>query len=389
MVTGKKTFFTLLAFLLFFSNFSAFAEISENKTKENNFFLHQELAWNEEGDSDFVLNYIVIIEEKKGSSYTQVRRLETADNTPHVSITPLLNSGSYRYKVLTCNLLGLAEAESQWLEFTIYEAHKPSVTSVLSAEGKNEIFLDQGFDGKLYVKGDSLLPSKGENANAFTEYFLVSKDGKTELPLWLAEYSEEGPLLLYVDVNLIKKGDYYVLARDASGFESPLTPSSMISFSLKNSADFRIFAAWNFPFDVSKVYYPLSVKSGCDFVFFKKSFIHTGLSSDFTAIVAKKEGILSLVSFNAFCLYPFEIKMNDRLLKIETGFHAGAGLSLFSPFNHSEKYSPGLECNLGLDSNLFFGEHFFACGKIDFVWAHIDDNLVGIIIPSLGAGFKF
>ena len=65
----------------------------------------QLLEWIEETPL-FVYNYEVIVEQKmENGEWKEIRRLETEDNKPSVTLSPALEVGTYRSKVVTINLI--------------------------------------------------------------------------------------------------------------------------------------------------------------------------------------------------------------------------------------------------------------------------------------------
>lgn len=105
----------------------------------------QFLEWDEE-TPEFVLFYEVVIEEKNFGTgiWTEIRRNRTKDNTARIQVDPLLPPGTYRYKVFSYNMIGIADAESEWFEFTIYRAFLPKINSISSNVNMSPVlYLDE------------------------------------------------------------------------------------------------------------------------------------------------------------------------------------------------------------------------------------------------------
>ena len=152
MAISKKLLCTLLISALAFSTVSAKSKkknksglkasettVDENKERSENELdedaspdaAWQYLEW-EEDYPEYVQKYEIVIEEKKNDSseWTEINRVFTEDNSTRVQIQPLLGPGLYRYKVITYDLIGIPEIESDWFEFNIYRAYIPQVRSV-------------------------------------------------------------------------------------------------------------------------------------------------------------------------------------------------------------------------------------------------------------------
>ena len=81
----------------------------------------QMLSWVED-DPDAVLKYEVVIEEEVGGGYRPAVTLQTEDNTTRMQITPLLEPGYYRFKVITYDLISRPAKVSEWKRFRVYAA---------------------------------------------------------------------------------------------------------------------------------------------------------------------------------------------------------------------------------------------------------------------------
>ena len=141
MVISKKLLCILLASLIFFGTVAAKSkkkeksgltssapvttqdENGEEIVDESPEAAWQYLEWIEESP-EYVQKYEIVIEGKQeGQNWSEVNRLMTEDNTTKIQITPLLQPGLYRYKVITYDLIGIPAVESDWFEFSIYERY--------------------------------------------------------------------------------------------------------------------------------------------------------------------------------------------------------------------------------------------------------------------------
>ena len=131
------------------------AEESAEKSAEEKW---QYLEWEEE-NPEFVLNYEVVIEalEEKKGTYTEINRLQTETNTTYIQVKPLLPPGNYRYKVITYNLIGIAEVESDWFEFRIFKAFQPEISNIsATVNHSSTLFLEEINNGIFNITGKNL-----------------------------------------------------------------------------------------------------------------------------------------------------------------------------------------------------------------------------------------
>src|SRR5574344_765589 len=109
----------LLAFMMLCTAVPAQEKAPEEEKKAEAQW--QILEW-EERDPSSVMKYDVSIEERdpKTDTYAEINRVETKGNETYVQAKTkegeLLSPGNYRYKVITYNLLGVPETESDWYE---------------------------------------------------------------------------------------------------------------------------------------------------------------------------------------------------------------------------------------------------------------------------------
>ena len=132
----KKTFFML--FLLLFSGKIVFTQsiaadspitgaspyrLSET---DSGLFFVQRLAWNE---AQYAVSYTVLLEQKRGNlnTFTEVLRRDTGQTYIDVTIPP----GEYRFRVMSFNVLGILDTQSEWNYFDI---HNP-ITLLLPRTG--------------------------------------------------------------------------------------------------------------------------------------------------------------------------------------------------------------------------------------------------------------
>jgi len=93
---------------------------------DGSLFYVQRLAWNR---AQYAVSYTVLLEQKRGNLdvYTEVLRRNTEQTYVDVTIPP----GEYRFRVMSFNILGILDAQSEWDFFNV---HNP-ITLLLPGTG--------------------------------------------------------------------------------------------------------------------------------------------------------------------------------------------------------------------------------------------------------------
>ena len=207
----------------------------------------QMLEWDEEMP-EWVMKYEVVIEQRtdENSPWEEIRRLMTEDNTPQIKIDPLLPPGFYRYTVITYNLLDVPDVSSDPFEFTIYEAHVPSVRGVeVTINHTSTIYLDEVNDGILDIRGRNLLELQQDPSDmSYTNYYLMNQRRRNDSVIpEILEYSDNNRRLkVRFDVNELNAGKYNFVAVDASGLSSALEKNNQLVIKFRKAVDFDISA---------------------------------------------------------------------------------------------------------------------------------------------------
>ena len=226
-------------------------EVSEEEIKdENPDAAWQYLEWIEDFP-EYVLKYEVVIEEKKNekSDWTEINRLYTEDNTTRVQIQPLLTPGLYRYKVITYDLIGIPEIESDWYEFNIYRAYIPQVRSVeASVSHSSTIYLDEINDGLFTVTGRNLFDlQEGPTDTSFTHYEVYNARRKNAEPIIpkILEFSDNNRRLrVQFNMEELDTGTYYFTATDASGLTTENGKDNTFTVKFRKAVDFDVAAGY-------------------------------------------------------------------------------------------------------------------------------------------------
>ena len=399
-------------------------EVSEEEIKdENPDAAWQYLEWIEDFP-EYVLKYEVVIEEKKNekSDWTEINRLFTEDNTTRVQIQPLLTPGLYRYKVITYDLIGIPEIESDWYEFNIYRAYIPQVRSVeASVSHSSTIYLDEINDGLFTVTGRNLFDlQEGPTDTSFTHYEVYNARRKNAEPIIpkILEFSDNNRRLrVQFNMEELDTGTYYFTATDASGLRSENDKDSSFTVKFRKAVDFDIAAGYACPViifgDKMKEYLnttvlPLSANAKISLMPFKRRFGYLGLGIDatYSRLLTKTEGYDldgNYICGNALFIYQLPVRIksktdNTKLRHIATlELHGGAGVSMFQNtvfhFPHDINSEPlnSLDfCALaGASAQVYFTNRLYLEVGADFIMPFIENLPMGYVKPVAAVGWQF
>ena len=382
----------------------------------------QYLEWTEDYP-EYVLKYEVVIEEKKNekSDWTEINRLMTKDNTTRVQITPLLTPGLYRYKVITYDLIGIPEIESDWCEFNIYRAYVPQIRSVEAAvTHSSTIYLDEINDGIFTVTGRNLFElQEGSGDLSFTNYHILNakKNSETLIEPYILEFSDNNrKLKVQFDMNELDTGTYYFAATDASGLESENGKDNLFTVKFRKAVDFDVAAGYSCPVIIfsekMKEYLntstlPLSVTGKISLMPFKRRFGYLGLGADITysRLLTKTEGYDldgNYMTAHGLFIYQLPIRIkskNEEKLRHVATFelHGGAGVAMFNNtvfhFPHDINSEPLNSLDIcvtaGLSGQVYFTNRLYGEIGADFTMPFLGNLLFGYIRPVACAGWQF
>ena len=400
-------------------------EVSENEIKndENPDAAWQYLEWQEDFP-EYVQKYEVVIEEKKDdkSDWSEINRLFTEDNTTRVQIQPLLTPGLYRYKVITYDLIGIPEIESDWFEFNIYRAYLPQVRSVeASVTHSSTIYLDEINDGLFTVNGRNLFElQEGPTDTSFTNYEVVNIRRKNADPVVpnILEFSDNNRRLkVQFNMDELDTGTYYFTAVDASGLRSENSKDNTFTVKFRKAVDFDVAAGYTCPVlvvgDRIKEYLntsvlPLSANAKISFMPFKRRFGYLGIGVDatYSRLMTKTDGYDldgNYICGNALFIYQLPIRVkskkdNTKLRHVATlELHGGAGLSMFQNtvfhFPHDINSEPlnslDISAMAGISGQIYFTNRLYAEVGADFVMALMENLPMGYVKPVAAVGWQF
>ena len=393
----------------------------------------QMLEWDEEMP-EWVMKYEVVIEQRtdENSPWEEIRRLMTEDNTPQIKIDPLLPPGFYRYTVITYNLLDVPGLSSDPFEFTIYEAHVPSVRGVeVTINHTSTIYLDEVNDGILDIRGRNLLELQQDPSDmSYTNYYLMNQRRRNDSIIpEILEYSDNNRRLkVRFDVNELDAGKYNFVAVDASGLSSALEKNNQLVIKFRKAVDFDISAGVTYPImvfgDRLKKYLntdallPTGIK-GMDFPLpsatvkltlmpVKRRFGYFGIgaTASYSRLYTKADGYEldgNYITGHALFVYqlPIRIKVknSDKPRHIATiELHGGPGLAMFNDtrfhFSRGIKSEPPLNsldisALAGISGQIYFTNRLYMEFGADFIIPFIEQLISGYIQPNLSIGWQF
>ena len=382
----------------------------------------QYLEWIEDYP-EYVRKYEVVIEEKKtdDAEWTEINRLFTEDNTTRVQIQPLLAPGLYRYKVITYDLIGIPEIESDWFEFNIYRAYVPQVRSVeASVTHTSTIYLDEINDGLFTVNGRNLFElQEGPTDVSFTTYSILNSRNEMETLITpnILEFSDNNrKLSVQFNMDELDTGSYYFFATDASGLTSENSKDNMFTVKFRKAVDFDVAGGYTCPIIVmgprmtewlNTMFLPLSVNAKISLMPFKRRFGYFGMGVDatYTRLLTSTDGYDLDGNFmcgNALFIYQFPIRIKtkggDKLRHIATlELHGGAGVAMFQNtvfhFPHDINSEPlnslDFSALAGLSAQVYITNRLYIEAGADFVFPFMGELLMGYIKPVIAAGWQF
>lgn len=404
------------------------SEASESEESENQpEGTWQFLEWDEEMP-DFVLKYEIKIEhlkEKTEDEYEEVRDLMTEGNETKVQINPLLYPGIYRFKVITYNLIGIPEIESEWLDFTIYQAHTPQVRNIEAASSlSSTIYLDEINDGIINVTGRNLFTLKeAENDIEYSSYALQNSRRKNAEPLIpeLLEVSDNNrKIKVQFVMDELDAGVYNFVAKDACGLTNEFNNNSKLTVKFKKAVDFNVSGGYTCPIfvfgDRMKNYLntqvlPLSATAKITFVPIKRKFGYFGIAATatYSRLMTKTEGYEldgNYITGHGMIVYqlPFRkvIKKGKNQGKLRhwgtLEVHGGAGVAMFQNtvfhFSRGIKSDPALNsldisAIAGLSAQVFITNRLYIEAGADFIMPFVENLPWGYVEPQICVGWQF
>lgn len=380
----------------------------------------QFLEWIEESP-EYVQKYEVVIEGKQeGQDWIEVNRLMTEDNSTKIHINPLLQPGLYRYKVITYDLIGIPEVESDWFEFNIYEAYIPQIRGISTAASHSStIYLDELNDGILNISGRNLFETQKEATDiSFTSYALVNEKGRGEaLVPDILEFSDNNrSMKVQFDIDSLDTGIYNYVATDASGLMSEASKDSQLIVKFKKAVDFDVSAGYAIPVIVvgnrMKEYLnspviPLSATAKISLLPFKRKFGYLGLGATgtYSRLLTKTTGYDldgNFITGHALFIYQLPIRIiNKKTQKLRHAatleLHGGAGVTMFQntkfhfPRNINSEPLNSLDISVaaGISGQIYVTNRMYVEAGADFMMPFMGKLIMGYVQPQICIGWQF
>lgn len=393
---------------------------TEEAVEENPEASWQVLEWQEDSPQ-YVLKYEVVIEKSDKDTWTEVNRLQTQSNETKIQINPLLTPGLYRYKVITFDLIGIPEVESDWFEFNIYIAYVPQIRSISTASTHSStIYLDELNDGVINITGRNLFETqKTPEDISFTSYQLINEKRKVQEPIIpdILEFSDNNRgLKIQLDIDTLDTGIYNFIATDASGLSNEITKDGQLTVKFKKAVDFDVSAGYACPIiiigDKMKEYLntsvlPLSATAKISLLPFKRRFGYLGIgaTASYSRLLTKTSGYDldgNYITGHGLFIYQLPIRIKnknaDKLKHIATlELHGGAGLAMFNDVAFhfarglkSEKLnSLDISAIGGLTGQLYITNRLYIEAGADFVMPFLGKLLMGYVQPQICVGWQF
>lgn len=388
-----------------------FLEYNDDGNVEN----WQTLEWEEE-NPDYVYRYEINIEsfDSVNQKWVPARKFFTVDSRTSVKIDPPLGVGKYRYRIIPYDFIEMPSAESEWVEFNILQAYKPSINSVsVNVNRRSVIYFDEYNDGFVTVSGKNLFdPPEGESDESFTKYYLLNKKTNRMIPLEPVEVKNKKEIVFCLDLKKIDVGDFNFYAVDASGLASSVDRRNLLELRYKKAFDLDISGGWFSPFIIlddtipkymGQRFWPEGGSVKLTFIPIKRylGYYGFGLEAFYTRMNAEMKGYsitgnLSSMFLTAVYQKPVKLKNNWHLCTFE--IHGGAGIEYF--MNYQVHFKNDIDTEflnswnpafiVGGAVQMYVLPRLYVEANLDFCMTYVPyDMIMGDIRPSILVGWQF
>ncbi|HAM78157.1 MAG TPA: hypothetical protein DCP61_03085 [Treponema sp.] len=394
-------------------------EDSEKKARPEESW--QILSW-VEGDPDAVLKYEVVIEEEVGGGYRPATTLQTEDNATRIQITPLLEPGYYRFKVITYDLISRPAKVSAWTRFRVYAAHQPEIKDVSSKANKTStIYLEEYNDGIFTIDGRNLFqPDKNNKSLEFTDYVLLPEGGDIDsdgiVPEILETDKKNRSVTLKFNLKDLDTGDYHIVAKDASGLYTELGSKNELSVRYKKPFDLDVSGGYTCPIILKdptfkdymgSMVWPISATAKVTFMPFKHNwgYLGIGVTGSYTRMFYDEGNYTvdgNLITAHGLLVYQFPIRFrvkgtNQRRHAFTVELHGGAGIAYFADYQFHFPHgidtpklnSTDVSAIAGLSLQTYITSRIYVEAGVDGFMAFVPDMKAIYVLPQVSAGFQF
>ena len=354
----------------------------------------QRLSWNA---AQYAVRYNVILERKGDESnvYTEVLRRNVETSYIDISVPP----GEYRYQVLSYNVLGMIDSQSDWEYFTIIAALYP----VILTFSPKAFYFDRLTPRIISLTGENLLP---ESEMYLENKTTLDEDGKPVIMKpkeILRNELGESARLVFNEEDLVA-GRYNIVVKNPGGNEARIGDFIItmakpydINVAAGVMPMFTVYGQKEYVLD--HVFIPLSFGARASFIPFKWKIGFWGaeLNASWAYLgsdqpIAKTTAHLLLVNAGGvfqYWLMPKELSVNGR---ISAGF---AGIIDWKfQFNDTGKFSDPINTSafmfsVGSSVQWYFYKQIFVEGGFDYIHIAHKDIPMDFIRIGIYGGYQF
>ena len=381
----------LLALLLFCVGFFLYSQDLDQDQDSGSYFLTQHLEWQV---AEYANYYQVIIQQQQVIGYVEVLRRNVIE--PYTDVS--LPAGEYRYKVLSFNILGMLDSESEWVNFMIIQIMQPDIFSF----SPENFYFDRVTQRMIVLEGVNLLVD--------SEIYLIRRDASPEdedgglmIPREIRrnELGESAQLLF--DEESLAAGVYDIYVKNPGGLETlagPFIISTLkpfdLNFSLGYSPLIKLYSESAYFIDAPFI--PVSFGTRVSFLplKMKMGYIGAELNINWDYLKTEKEEFvtkINVVSILANGLYQYWFIKNALALNVRLGIGFGAIL------NYHFEYNTGASgdsfnalfftTGLGVAGEWFFYKQFFLELGMDYLHQTAPGVPLGFLRLMLSVGWQY
>lgn len=335
--------------------------------------------------------YLLAVDRKDPSGvWLPFTESKTEKNHSVVSLPP----GEYRYKITVYDILGKAAAVSQWFPLSVEEAVQP----VLSEVSPDLIYLEERNTGIVAIKAVALLDS------AILELRNLARPGLKYPVIVVASEPKKRSLKIRVPIETIELGAYALYAENPGGLSALSDP---VTIKFKKPRDLDLSLGYQPLFvlfdDAFATYFdswiiPLGASAKITYIPFKRAYGFFGLGAILSAARTQKDFDLYRLSTNylsGHLTLAFQRPLVRQVLNLD--LHAGAGAAMLNNLRFqfdngisSPSFSPwGPSYLAGLDLHWYPLRRMYVDFGLDFSVSPLKDVTLGILAPSVTAGWQF
>ena len=362
---------------------------------EGSIVFSQRLSWEK---AQYAVRYEVILERKRDylDTYVEVLRKNVSEENDYLDIS--VPAGSYRFKVLSYNILDQPDTETAWEEFTIIQALQPSVVSftpeifyldrqtprILTLVGENLVP-----DADIYLVNESVFDQSGKNA-----VLRPSEIYRNELG--------ENARLIFAEEDLVV-GKYQIIVRNPGGLD---TVVGGFTIAIAKPYDINVSGGYapmltffgQRDYFLDSFFVPVSFSARASFVPFKLDFGFIGveLCPSWTFLTTEKNGIKTsahLVVVNVDGLFQYWIKRREIAVNGRAGFGFAGVFNYYFQFDTGKSWEPistaAFSFNLGSSVMWFFYKQFFVEGGLDYIQIVHPEIPMGFVRIGIFGGYQF